>query len=839
MAEVPADIAAFVAVHIPSRSIVDARKALVRIVGPGGWFYRRDDRTAVAVFSRITSAFEFVNRAYDELSPHMDTWGPKFGIACGETPKQPVQPQHLPAVGRAIDLAMEAYEGQTLVGPGVAAMGQDCLPSGYGLIDQGQIRLGNRIAAEHVSQLKVPGHPYDFPPPDSQDQILTNIEVAPSPIGRDREATEIMHALIQGRLVTLTGPAGVGKSCLSTYVGHSLASVYRDGAWKVDLASVPRGGNVATAIAAVLDIGSGGEKALDRVQRSLTSMEGLLILDNCEHLIPECVMCLTRILRECPKVRFILSSRDQLGLEEEYVIPLGPFELPEGSDDVENSDAVRLFLDRARKSVQDFTIRPSELATIAAICRRLGGLPLGIELAAAQVAHLSPSEILNQLKKSDKKIENAIAWSYSLLDTNERDFFRRCGVLVGTTNRDLILAVGADKGMAPERAKTVLTRLVRASLLQVSGPPHAPRYRLLEPLREFALAQFKDAKDLNTAKLKFAKECKKWLIEWKQQATSNRQRDHHLRREAANLHAAVEHLISTNRSAKDGLEMCRELGDFWVMNGPYDLASQWFEEAIAKCQAAPKYELARAYNTFGILACYAGEYGKSEKALKKALAAFKKLGDDYFQSAATQNLALTYRNSFQIDEAVACARQALELVPAECVGLRSDALANLAAYLVLAGKAEEAHRCVCESIRLNEDIQNKWSSASHHSILAQIHEMEFRLSRAKQECRLSIPLYWETGDVQGLLSAMEREARLRLPSREFERAAVLLGGTKRHFDRRGVARPELDKQKRDMAIDEIKEEIGAETLEALIAFGETKNLQELYFLSLENSTSSY
>lgn len=719
-------------------------------------------------------------------------------------------------------------------------MGQDCLPADYGLIDQGKIRIGNRIAAEQVAQLKVPGYPHDFPPPEGQEEVLTNIEEPGVLIGRDREAREILQALVVRRLVTLTGPAGVGKSCLASWVGYNQAGSYSDGAWKIDLASLPRGGNVATAVAAVLQLGSGAGRAMDRVQRSLTSMDGILVLDNCEHLIEECRSFLVPILRQCPKLRFILGSRDELGLEDEYVIRLNPLEIPAGTDDVEHSEAVRLFLDRARKAHDKFSIRPSDFATIAAICQRVGALPLGIELAASQVATQSLEEILDSLTlegpRPQYKLASAIASSYSLLDSEEQGFFRRCGVLFGTTNRELITAVGAAEGMSQSRAREILDRLVSASLVQVSGLPHALRYRLLEPLREFAMKLLKDGGELLEAEMKFARECKKWVIEWKGLATSNRQRDHHLRRESANLHAAIEHFLKDGRAPRDAFDFCLTLGDFWLLNGPYDQCANWFERAIALYEGPENLELGRAYNALGLLAGYAGEYGKSKRAYQRAIPIFEALGDRYYHSGAIQNLALTCRNDNQMYRSVVYARQALELVPEGQPFARMVALGNLAAYLVLTGETEEAKERVCEAMQMNEDIQDKLSLAGQHSILSQIHEQEFRLMRARQECRLSIPLFWEGGDVQGLLCAIEREGRLRNFTQEFERAAVLIGGTMRHFDRRGVGRPEYDVNKRDLALQQVREALGDEDTEAFMNYGSQRELGELYFLSIENTT---
>ena len=295
--------------------------------------------------------------------------------------------------------------------------------------------------------------------------------------------------LRRARLVTLTGPGGVGKTRMSVELARRHAQQRADGAWLVDLASVAAPEDVAAETARVLDIGGAGDATTDLLRRCLVDRHALLVLDNCEHVLDACTELVTTLLGTCVNLRILATSREPLGINGEKVWRLGPL-LPE--------DAYRLFLERARDRRADLLPDDDTEAAILDICARLDHLPLGIELAAALVSAISPREILasleshvGQLRGAQRRaptrhrdVRTAVEWSYHLLDPVEQTAFRSLAVFVGGFDAD-----GA-RAVAPGMSIDVLARLVDKSMIAVvPARRRRTRYRLLETIREYASEQ--------------------------------------------------------------------------------------------------------------------------------------------------------------------------------------------------------------------------------------------------------------------------------------------------------------------------------------------------------------
>lgn len=313
-------------------------------------------------------------------------------------------------------------------------------------------------------------------------------------IGRASELKAVSDVLRQARLVTLTGPGGVGKTRIAVELGHRQARLRADGVWLVDLASVAAPVDVAAETARVLDIrGTGGDATTDVLRRNLADRDVLLLLDNCEHVLDACADLASTLLGNCPSLRILATSREPLGITGEAVRRLEPL-LPE--------HAYRLFLERARERRPELVPDDGTEAAILNICSRLDHLPLGIELAAARVSIMSPEEIVASLEAHPRElgrprrrapthhrsVQAAVEWSYNLLDAAEQTAFRSLAVCVGGFDADAARAVAA--GMSFD----VLARLVDKSLLAVVPVRHGPtRYRLLETIRVYASEQLTTA----------------------------------------------------------------------------------------------------------------------------------------------------------------------------------------------------------------------------------------------------------------------------------------------------------------------------------------------------------
>jgi predicted ATPase/DNA-binding CsgD family transcriptional regulator len=320
-------------------------------------------------------------------------------------------------------------------------------------------------------------------------------------VGRAHELEAISETLRKTRLVTLTGPGGVGKTRLALALARGQIARRTDGVWLVDLASRPETPDVAAETARVLDVRSpSGTTPTDALRRYLINRELLLVLDNCEHVVDACAELAAALLTSCADVRIMATSRESLGVSGETVWRLEPLE-PE--------DAYRLFVERARQRQPEFMPSEETDATIAQVCARLDRLPLAIELAAARVSVMSPAEVLSDLETRlgmlggggrlspphHRTVRAAVEWSHQLLDPAEQGAFRNLAVFVGGFDADAATAV------APALSLDVLARLVDKSLIAVIETARGrTRYRLLETVREYAAELLLEAGELEAAR---------------------------------------------------------------------------------------------------------------------------------------------------------------------------------------------------------------------------------------------------------------------------------------------------------------------------------------------------
>ena len=401
-------------------------------------------------------------------------------------------------VHRAARVAAAAHGGQVLLSETTRTLTQDRLPESTTVVDLGQHRLKDLSRREHLYQLAIKGLEASFP-------ALRTLEAAPNNlpvqltrfIGRLREIDEVSSQIATNRLLTLRGPGGVGKTRLAIQAAATLVAEFPDGLWIIDLTATDDPELISTIVAetvGVRDIGGlGGRPLIEILTDYVSDRRMLLLLDNCEHLLDASSRLIEMLLSGGDKLQIVATSRDALNVPgAQYNVP--PLEHEGGGD----SEAVHLFVDRARQANPDFSVQGSGVAAVVEITNRLDGLPLAIELAAARVNVLTPQQILDRLEDrfallkgsrtgAPRRQETLLAtmdWSYDLLNEAEREALRRLSVFSGWTLEAAEAVLGEDAD-----AVDLLGSLADRSLVEVNVSGGHSRYRLLETLRQYAFGK--------------------------------------------------------------------------------------------------------------------------------------------------------------------------------------------------------------------------------------------------------------------------------------------------------------------------------------------------------------
>lgn len=396
-------------------------------------------------------------------------------------------------VNRAARVAAVGHGGQVVLSESTAALVGDALPEGTSLRDLGRHILRDVPRAERLHQLDIAGLPSDFPPLRTDTARSGNLpDRLTSFLGRDGDLTELVRILQDARLVTLTGPGGIGKSSLAIEAARSVAEDFSDGAWFINLAAIDDPGLVMATIAHGIGLFDGPERAAaDALPQFLAERSMVLVLDNMEHVLAAAGE-VGALVRGSPRSRFIVTSRAPLHVAGERDVPLGPV----------SDAAVTIFGDRAR------AVRPgwepgSDAPIVAEICALLDDLPLGIELAAARIGNLPPAVIRDRLRARSplpgpgvrdapdrqRTLEAAVAWSHDLLEPHLQRLLHELSVFEGSFDVEQVDAMSAAAGEVRDRLDDVLELADRSLVVPVSDPGGRARFRLLRTIQTYALGR--------------------------------------------------------------------------------------------------------------------------------------------------------------------------------------------------------------------------------------------------------------------------------------------------------------------------------------------------------------
>ena len=479
------------------------------IEASGGIVFSEMGDGMAAVFASPTGA---VAAAVDaQLGLSTVSWGvtgplrARMGLHSGEGSLRPDGHYVNQPLNRCARLMAVAHGGQVVVSETVESLVRDALPPDAGLLDLGEHRLRDLSSAIGVYQVTHPALPRDFPPLQSLDALPGNLPVQlTSFIGREHERKRIADDLRDTHVVTLTGVGGVGKTRLALEVAADVILEYRAGAWFVELAGVRDPDAVPDAIMAAFGLQSPtGMSVTDALLEFLRSKELLLVIDNCEHVLRPVADVVGAIARTCPKVRVLTTSREGLNVVGERILGVASLEVPDEAtsvDMISGCDAVALFVDRARAVKANFALDDANASAVAQICRRLDGIALAIELAAARVAMLTPTDIARRLDQRfrllaggqrstverHQTLRATVDWSYELLAEPERVLLDRLSVFAGGFSIEGAEFVSAGGVVDEDDVFDLLATLVARSLVIADTEGVDARFRLLETIRQYA-----------------------------------------------------------------------------------------------------------------------------------------------------------------------------------------------------------------------------------------------------------------------------------------------------------------------------------------------------------------
>ncbi|TFH16647.1 MAG: adenylate/guanylate cyclase domain-containing protein [Acidimicrobiales bacterium] len=416
----------------------------------------------------------------------------RMGIATGEA--EPRGDDYFgPVLNRVARVMAAGHGGQVLVAGSTAELVDD-----VELLDLGERRLRYLSGPQRVYQVVAPGLGVEFAPLRTLDSVPGNLPVqATSFVGRDREVGEVAASVREHRLVTLTGVGGVGKTRLALQVAAELAAEFVDGVWLIELAEVGQPGAVPAAVATALGLTPQPAMSVtDSVVQSLTDRRALVVLDNCEHLLDAAADLIEAVLAASSVVKVLVTSREGTRVAGEHVWSVPSFDVRQGL----GSEAVGLFVERAQAVNSGFTTSDEgDAGAVVEICERLDGIALAIELAAARMASMAPSEVRDRLGdrfrllaggrrglERHQTLRHAVQWSYELLDDDECAVLNRCAVFAGGFDLPAAIEVAGASDVDEYQMLDLLDSLVRKSLLTVGREHGHTRYAMLETIRQFA-----------------------------------------------------------------------------------------------------------------------------------------------------------------------------------------------------------------------------------------------------------------------------------------------------------------------------------------------------------------
>lgn len=719
-----------------------------------------------------------------------------------------------PAVNRAARIMSAAHGGQILVSRAVSERVAGRLPPEVALRDLGAVRLRDLGSAETLCQIVHPRLRSDFPPLRSMASTPNNLaEQLNSFVGRDREMEQVRQLLANSRLLTLLGMGGLGKSRLSMQVAAIVLDDYPDGVWFVELAALSDPQLVPQAVASVLGVKEApGATLLEALARFVRDRKLLIVLDNCEHLVQACAELAKRLLQAGPQVRLLASTRDALRIAGETVFQVAPLPPPARDeatlDALLANDAVRLFVDRATAVQPAFRLTAKSAAVVADICRRLDGIPLALELAAARTRSMPIEAIaarLNErfrlLTSSDRTVlprqqtlRALIDWSYDLLPPDEQRLFQRLSVFAGGWTLEAAESVVAGGPIEAGSVMDLLANLVEKSLVMLD--PDSGRYRMLDTVRHYAAERLAQSDEESASRSRHLA----WCLAVAERARAGLAGPEQ-GRWIAELDSERENLLAAHRwcdRAEDGVEQGLQLVFllklYWYQHGLLTLGHRVTTEALARTRADDRSLVrCRGLADVGQFCTFMGRYAEARGYLEDSLELARELGDQNRLAAVLQTLGLACRGDGDMPNAERFSAESITV--ARAVGNQrqlASALNSHAQLLRQQGDLGGAETLYSEAVRILETLGDHESVAIGQLNLAVVAIERRQTDRARALLGQALQVATTLGSQQLGQSTFDILAGQCAAEGRHDAALQMFGAAEAQAERSGLKRDSAD-----------------------------------------------
>jgi len=778
------------------------------IAAHGGVHFKTIGDAFQAAFPDVSSAVGAAVAAQRAIAA--EAWpatGPvrvRMAIHVGEAaPLMGERPDYLaPGLNRLARLLASGHGGQTLLSNVARGLALESLPAGVTMRDLGQHRLRDLLEAEHIWQLDIAELPDSFPPLKTLETHQTNLPLLFDPLlGRDQLLADLAPVIVNPgtRLLTLTGPGGVGKTRLALHLGADALDDFVDGVFLIDLTAISRPEGVLVTIADVVGVREGGGHSLEEALIAfLAPKRMLLILDNLEQIRPqpELGRRIASLLSTAPNLTILATSRAPLRVRSEREWPLDPLAVPDPQKlmplpVLAENPAVALFVERARAARPSFTLNETNARAIAEIVHRLDGLPLAMELAAARLRALSPVELNQRLgnrldllfssthDRPDRHqtLRAAIQWSFDLLTGEHQELLRRLGVFSGGFTLEAAAGISAGEAEAWLDPLDGIEELLAESLVRAEETGAGElRYRMLETIRSFAVERLSASGEedrIRAAHLRFftnwSRETNPGLVASERVATLGRFDQEH-----ANVQAALSWAYDHERAA-DGLLLANELWKFWQYRGHFTIGRGWFERLLRATPDEPTPARAFACEGAGVLAWNQGDLPAAQAYLERALAICDEIRDDSARGRCLNNLGNVLNLMGDLEGAADHFRSSLD-VARELGDERQEAiiLNNLALISMDQGDLENARQLLQQSLDVKRRLGMRAETAVVLGNLALLAWLRADLVEAMALLEEALTIERELSNPVGLADVLGNLAQLLVEAGNLARAMPML-----------------------------------------------------------------